>query len=74
MSLPLYHLDAVGSAFALTGQWFVYKKRWWGWALCAVGNGTFLYVNASAHLWGMEPMTLFFVGISVWSAIQWRRS
>ena len=74
MSLPLYHLDIVGSALAIAGQWLVYKQRWQGWAMCAIGNTLFLYVNATARLWGMFPLTFFFIGISVWSAVQWRKA
>ena len=32
MSLPLHHANLIGSAFSLSGQWFVYKRKWWGFA------------------------------------------
>ena len=55
MSLPLMHMDIVGSTLSLTGQWVIYKKHWWGWALCAVGNcccciTTELYNGNHRHL------------------------
>jgi hypothetical protein len=74
MSLPLYHADYIGSAFSLLGQCFVYKKLWWGWVLCAVGNAAFLYMNAVVGLWGMWPVSIFAMSMSVWSAVKWRRS
>ena len=53
MSLPLMHMDIVGSTLSLTGQWVIYKKHWWGWAL---------------------PICFIAMGISIRSAIVWRKS
>lgn len=72
MTLPLYHADIVGSAVSVAGQWFIYKKAWWGWLLSAVAGLFFMYVNAACGVWGMEPITVMLTVMSIRSAIKWR--
>ena len=74
MSLPLHHADLIGSAFSLSGQWFVYKRKWWGWLLCSAGAVCFCWVNAHFGAWGMEPISTFAALMSLRSAVKWLQS
>ena len=74
MSLPLLHMDLVGSALSLSGMWLIYKKRWYGWLLTVAANVAFLYMDASAHLWWCVPLCLVAICISLRSAAEWHHT
>lgn len=74
MTLPLYHLDIVGGLLSIAGMWLLNRKIWWGWLFSAASGLVFIYVNATARLWGMEPVSIMVVLMGIRSAILWRKN
>ena len=63
-------LDYIGGALALLSTWLVGRKKWHGWALGVGANAFYLAIDVKYKLWGLIPVCVLVVGISVFNAVK----
>lgn len=67
-------VDWIAAALELTGNWLVGNKKRICFALSLAANGIWIYIGASAGLWGLVAVCAVSAALNVRNWVKWGKN